>query len=176
MGWSVSTCSWITQDCRIHSNRSGNLCSRSPQTQGGLRTSRDVPPGHINHGSLRGIRRGNPGAGGHPHASETGGSVPPRPDKDVPRELDSVLCYHRTSCCSAQGQEDFRKSYHAVYMIDESNKVRKRNTLRLEESRADTLTGASVHVACRSRRVTNTGEWLTVNLSTVHRMDLSAQV
>ena len=119
---------------------------------------------------------GNLVEGGHPHISETGGSVPPRPDKDVPRELDSVLCYHRTSCCSAQGQEDFRKSYHAVYMIDESNKVRKRNTLRLEESLANNLTGASVHVARRSRRVTNTGEWLTVNLSTVHGMDLSAQV
>ena len=41
--------------------------------------------------------------GDHPPDDETGGSGPPITDKDVPRELDNVLCYHRTSRLSDQG-------------------------------------------------------------------------
>ena len=59
--------------------------------------------GHVHTGPIPGRRIGNPGAGGHLPASETGGSGPPRPDKDGPRDLDGVLFYHRTPHLSAQG-------------------------------------------------------------------------
>ena len=50
-----------------------------------------------------GPKRGGNRERGHMNSSKTGGTGPTRPDEDGPRELDSVLCHHRSTCCSAQG-------------------------------------------------------------------------
>ena len=47
--------------------------------------------------------RGNTREGVQQPARETCGPGPPRTNKNDPWELESVLCYHRTSCCSDQG-------------------------------------------------------------------------
>ena len=54
-------------------------------------------------GYLLGSRIKDPGAGGHPPDSEAGEYGPTRPNKEGPRELNSFLCHHRTSCCSIKG-------------------------------------------------------------------------
>ena len=49
-----------------------------------LWTGIDVPQGRVPTGPLQGRIIGNPGAGVHPPDSETGGTGPPRPNKEGP--------------------------------------------------------------------------------------------
>ena len=62
----------------------GTCAAGPPRHRGCLWTSIDGPLVHVHPGLLQGRRRGNPGAGVHPTASETGGSGPPRLNKDGP--------------------------------------------------------------------------------------------
>ena len=74
-----------------------------PRHRGRLWTIVEGPHGNVHAVPILGRRRGDPGAGGHLTASETGGYGPPRSDKDGSRELDGIICYHRTYRRSAQG-------------------------------------------------------------------------
>ena len=88
--------------------------------------------GLIRASPLPGCRRMNPRAGGHLHASETGGYGPSRLYIDNPWELDIVLCHHRTSHCITQGsgrvqdggQNDIYKGGERIFREAECKAVR----------------------------------------------------
>ena len=68
------------------------LLSTLEVTPTGVVISEEGRPRHWGHPRPITERKiGNLVEGGHPHISETGGSVPPRPDKDVPENW-TVSC------------------------------------------------------------------------------------
>ena len=73
-----------------------------------------------------------------------------------------------------RGQEDFRTAEHAAFLREGRKEVQKRYARRPEEALADSLEGAPVQVARHLRRVKNTGKWITIQSSTVNRMEMGA--
>ena len=74
-----------------------------------------------------------------------------------------------------RGQEEFRTADHYACLQEVRMAVRKQSVLLAEEALTEILLGSPVHGACRLQRATNTGEWLTLQPSTVNGTELGAQ-
>ena len=73
------------------------------------------------------------------------------------------------------GREEFWTADHATILCEGWGWGHRINVLQSEAELEDTLMGAPTPVTCRLQRVKKTGEWLTVNLSTVNGTEMGAQ-
>ena len=95
--------------------------------------------------------------GGNPLARKIGWYVPPRPENDGPRELDGILCHHRTSRCSTLGSGLVQDGVPCRISKGGNTKIAEHNARQSEEALKETLACAPVQVARHLRQVTNTG-------------------
>ena len=146
-----------------------------PSHWGPLQTIGTGAEGRFHSGPIPGHQRGNTRKGSHPSVCETGGTGPPRPEKNGPWELDGVLCYHRRSCHSAQRPEGFTNGGSFCLPLRGESRGVEAECPTGREALVDTLTGPPVKDARCLCWVTKMVEWLTVLTSMITGAELGPQ-
>ena len=86
----------------------------------------------------------------------------PEPSQTAPDKWTASCIITGHLVAALSGQVEFRTAHHLACLRESRTAVRRRGQRRAEEALAATLVGAPVQCACRLRRATNTGAWLTV--------------
>ena len=157
--------------------RVGICAADYPQHWGRLQPSGTGSEGSFHSVPLPVPHRGNTGEGVNPPASETGGSCHPIPNKNGPRELDSVMCNHRTSPRSAQGTVGIPNGWSLrLPTRGKSGGVEaERPAVWWGPGGDPSGRGGAVQYAHQLQKAKKTGAWMTVQPPTVNGTELGAQ-